>query len=116
MGFESFDLLSEMMENDGILARIKELKTAVAERLVQFAARKRSWLVGLKGLIDDSLGLIAARKLMYSNQMGEGRTLQVVDEAGERQAITDDRDGSRERPRRRRWPFSAPCRRWCRTR
>jgi hypothetical protein len=48
--------------------------------LVQFAARKRSWLVGVKGLIDDSLGLIAARKLIYANQIGEGRTVQVVDD------------------------------------
>ena len=49
--------------------------------LVQFAARKRSWLVGVKGLIDDNLGLIAARKLLYANQISEDRTLQVVDEA-----------------------------------
>jgi hypothetical protein len=34
----------------------------------------------MKGLIDKSLGSIAARKLMYANTMGEGRTL------GERQA------------------------------
>jgi hypothetical protein len=48
-------------------ARIKELKTAVAVRLGPVAARKRSWLVGVKGLIDDNLGLIAARKLIYAN-------------------------------------------------
>jgi hypothetical protein len=49
--------------------------------LVQFATRKRSCLVGVKGLIDNNLGLIAARKLIYANQIGEDRTLQVVDEA-----------------------------------
>jgi hypothetical protein len=38
--------------------------------LVPFAARKRSWLVGVNGLIDDSLGLIAARKLICANQIG----------------------------------------------
>ena len=48
--------------------------------MVQFAARKRSWLVGVNGLIDDSLGLISARKLIYANQIGEGRTVQVVDD------------------------------------
>ena len=58
--------------------------------------------MGVKGLIDKSLGSIAARKLMYANKMGEGRSLR------ERQLIADDGDGSRERPRRRRWPFSAP--------
>jgi hypothetical protein len=31
------------------------------------------WLVGVKGLIDDSLGLIAGRKLIYANKIGEGR-------------------------------------------
>jgi hypothetical protein len=36
--------------------------------------------VGLKGPIDDSLGLIAARKLNYANQIGWGRTVQVVDD------------------------------------
>ena len=48
--------------------------------MVQFAARRRSRLVGVKGLIDDSLGLIAARKLIYANQIDEGRTFQVVDD------------------------------------
>ena len=37
-------------------------------------------LVGVNGLIDDSLGLIAAYKLIYANQIGEGRTVQVVDD------------------------------------
>jgi hypothetical protein len=41
--------------------------------LVQFVARKRSWLVGVKGSIDDSPGLIAARKLIYANQIGADR-------------------------------------------
>ena len=53
---------------------------ALGGALVQFAARRRSWLVGLKGLIDDSLGLIVARKLIYAHQIGEGRTVQVVDD------------------------------------
>jgi hypothetical protein len=34
----------------------------------------------VKGLIDDSQGLIAVRKLIYANQIGEGQTL-TVDEA-----------------------------------
>jgi hypothetical protein len=45
---------------------------------------------------------------MYANKMGHGRTVRMLDEAGELQAITDDRDESRDRPRQRRWPFSAP--------
>ena len=40
-----------------------------------------AWLVGVNGLIDDSLGLIVARKLIYAHQIGEGRTVQMVDEA-----------------------------------
>ena len=94
--------------NDSIFARILGNRTAVAERLVQFETRKRYWHVGVKGLIDNSFGSIAARKLMYANKMGHGRTVRMLDEAGELQAIADDRDESRERPRQRRWPFSAP--------
>ena len=50
--------------------------------------------MGVQGLIDNSLGSIVARKLMYVNKMGDGRTLQAVDKAGERQSIADDRDGN----------------------
>ena len=39
---------------------------ALGGALVQFAA----WLVGVNGPIDDSLGLIAAYKLIYANQIG----------------------------------------------
>ena len=68
--------------------------------MVQLAARGRSWLVGVKGLIDDSLGQIVARKLIYANQIGEGRTVQVVDDLWRAEgAITNDGDGLESRPR-----------------
>jgi hypothetical protein len=68
-----------------ISARIKELLTAVAERVVEAAARKRSWRVAvLQDLIDDSLALIAARKVMYADAKGEGRTIEVADAADEK--------------------------------
>lgn len=63
--------------NDYILARIKELKTAVAEHVIQASARKRSWRVGvLQSLIDGGLALIEARKVTYADQMAEGRSIQ----------------------------------------
>ena len=43
----------------------------------------------LQGLIDGGLALIEARKVMYADQMAEGRTLVVVDEAAETAAIAE---------------------------
>jgi hypothetical protein len=76
--------------NRNIRARIKEFQTAVAERVVACEVRKRSWRVQqLQNIIDRSLATIEARAVMYHDQMGEGRTLQVVDLAGETAAIAD---------------------------
>ncbi len=81
---------TRLMGNDGILARIKELQTAVAEQVVHAAASKRSWRVAmLQNLIDRTLSTIEARAVMYADQMGEGRTLWVVDLAGEQAAIVE---------------------------
>jgi hypothetical protein len=81
---------ARLSANEPISARIKELLTAVAERAAEAAARKRSWRVAvLQDLIDDSLALIAARKVMYADAKGEGRTLEVVDAAGEKAAIAN---------------------------
>jgi phage terminase small subunit len=81
---------SRLSANEPISARIKELLTAVAERVVEAAARKRSWRVAvLQDLIDDSLALIAARKVMYAEAKGEGRTLEVADAAAEKAAIAN---------------------------
>jgi hypothetical protein len=43
----------------------------------------------LQDLIDDSLALIAARKVMYADAKGEGRTIEVADVAGEKAAIAN---------------------------
>jgi hypothetical protein len=73
-----------------VSARIKELQTAVAERVVESAARKRSWRVAvLQELIDDGLALIAARKKMYADAKGEGRIIEVADAAAEKAAIAN---------------------------
>ena len=81
---------SRLSTNANISARIKELQTAVAERVVQCEVRKRSWRIGvLQGMLDESLAVIQARKVMYADQMAEGERLQVVDAAGEEQAIAD---------------------------
>ncbi len=79
-----------MSTNRNICARIKELQTAVAERVVDVAVRKRSWRVAvLQGLVDEQLALVEARKVMYADAMAEGQVLQVVDVAGETAAIAD---------------------------
>ena len=41
----------------------------------------------LQGLIDGGLALIEARKVMYADQMAEGRTLVVVDLTAETAAV-----------------------------
>ncbi len=81
---------SRLIGNDNISARIKELQTAVAERIVSVAASKRSWRLGmLQNIVDRTYSTIEAREVMYANQMGEGRILQVVDVAGETAARAD---------------------------
>ena len=77
-----------LMANDGIVSRIKELKTAVADRVVACAIRQRSWRVQqLQDLADDMLALRAARKKLYAGQHGEGYEFQVADATAEAAAL-----------------------------
>ena len=63
---------SRLSANDSILARIKELQTDVAERVVAAEARRPSWRVELlQKRIDKALALSQARATMYANEMGE---------------------------------------------
>ncbi len=81
---------ARLILNDMVSARIKELQTAVAERVVHSAASKRSWRIAmLQDIMDRTLATIQDRAVMYHDQMGEGRILQVVDLAGETAAIAD---------------------------
>ena len=81
---------SRLSLNDGILARIKELQTAVAERVVSAEVRRRSLRVQLlQDRIDKALALSQARATMYANEMGEGYQFQVADRAAELASIAD---------------------------
>ena len=81
---------SRLSLNDGILARIKELQTAVAERVVAAEARRRSWRVELlQSRIDKAIALSQARATMYASEMGESYQFQVADRAAELSAIAD---------------------------
>jgi tetratricopeptide (TPR) repeat protein len=73
-----------------VLARIKELQTAVAERVVAAEARRRSWRVELlQSRIDKAIALSQARATMYASEMGESYQFQVADRAAELSAIAD---------------------------
>jgi hypothetical protein len=73
-----------------VLARIKELQTAVAERVVAAQARRRSWRVELlQDRIDKAIALSQARATMYASEMGESYQFQVLDRAAEMGAIAD---------------------------
>ena len=79
---------SRLIANDRISARIKELQTAVAERVVDLAVRKRNWRVAmLQNIVDRSLATIQARSVMYANQMGESQRKLAQDLRAEKAAI-----------------------------
>ena len=79
-----------MIANEGILARINELKTAMAAGVVDSEIRKRNHRVQvLQGSLNRMLALIEARSVMYGNQLGEGRRWIVHDEAEEKQALSE---------------------------
>jgi phage terminase small subunit len=62
-----------LMGNDGILSRIEEIKSPVADLVVACEISQRSWRVRqLQDMADDMLALRAARKILYADQMGEG--------------------------------------------
>jgi hypothetical protein len=79
-----------LTRNEQILARINELKTAIADQVVSAEIRRRSWRVQqLQEWADEMLYIRAARKLMYADQKGEGYEFQVQDLAEEQAAIAD---------------------------
>jgi hypothetical protein len=79
-----------LITNEYISSRITELKTIIADGVVKAEIRKRTWRVEqLQGLADDMLALRAARKILYGNQMGEGRWRMVATAAEEKQAVQD---------------------------
>ena len=70
---------SRLSAIERFLARIKELQTAVAERVVAAQARRRSWRVELlQDRIDKAIALSQARATMYASEMGESYQFQVA--------------------------------------
>src|SRR5450759_4126696 len=81
---------SRLITNDGVCARIKELQTAVAERVVSAEIRRRNWRVQvLQQRVDGMLALSAARAEMYRSAVGEAQTVKVNDRAEERAAFEE---------------------------
>jgi len=76
--------------NDGILERIKELKTAVAEKVISAEIRRRNWRVQvLQNRVDRMLALSDARAIMFAMQRDEGYEFRVDTMAEEHAAILE---------------------------
>src|SRR5450631_1463589 len=81
---------SRLIANDLISARIKELQTVIAERVVTAEVRRRSWRVQvLQSRIDKMLALSESRARMYADSKSEGHRFQVHDRDAERLAIEE---------------------------
>jgi hypothetical protein len=81
---------ARLLQNAAICARIKELQTAVAERVVSAEIRRRNWRVQvLQQRLDGMLALSAARAEMYRAEVGEAQTVKVNDLAEERVALEE---------------------------
>lgn len=79
-----------LMENDGVLARIEELKTAVAERVVATEIGRRSFrMLQLQNQLENMLRLQRERAVMYGGQMGESHEFQVNTPEEEAAAVAD---------------------------
>src|SRR5450756_2045330 len=75
---------TRLLQNAAVCARIKELRTAVAERVVSAEIRRRNWRVQvLQRRVDGMLALSAARAEMYRSEVGEAQTVKVNDLAEE---------------------------------
>jgi hypothetical protein len=73
-----------LRENEGVSARIKELQTVVAERVVSAEVRRSSWRVQiLQNRLDKMLALSEARAVMYAEELGESHQFQVADRVAE---------------------------------
>src|ERR1039457_6640817 len=74
---------SRLSSNELVLARIKELKVAVAERVITAEVRRRSWRVEvLQKRIDSMLALSEARAVEYAADPGGSTGLLVKDYRG----------------------------------
>lgn len=81
---------SRLSANDSILGRIKELKTAVAEKVISAEIRRRNWRVQvLQNRVDAMLALTEARAAMYADQKEGSHEFQVNTLAEERAAIDE---------------------------
>src|ERR1035437_1069588 len=81
---------TRLLQNAAVCARIKELKTAVAERVVSAEIRHRNWRVQvLQRRVDGMLALSAARAEMSRAEVGEAQTVTVNDLAEERVALEE---------------------------
>src|ERR1035437_1219173 len=81
---------ARLLQNAAICARIKELQTVVAERVVSAEIRRRNWRVQvLQQRLDGMLVLSAARAEMYRSAVGEAQTVKVNDRAEERVALEE---------------------------
>jgi len=81
---------ARLLRNADIFTRIKELKTAIASGVVAAEIRRRSWrLLQLQGLVDDILALRGARRLLYTNHLGEGYDFEVADGSEEAKAVAE---------------------------
>jgi hypothetical protein len=81
---------SRLRENEGVSARIKELISTIAERVVTAEIRRRSWRVQiLQARVDGLLALSEARAKMYADSKSEGHRFAVDDRAAELQAIEE---------------------------
>src|ERR1039457_6152143 len=74
---------ARLSANEPISARIKELQTVVAERVISAEVRRRSWRVQiLQSRIDAMLALSEARALEYAADPGGSTGLLVKDYRG----------------------------------
>src|ERR1035437_1572739 len=74
---------ARLQQNAAICARIKELQTAVAERVVSAEIRSRNWRVQvLQQRLDGMLALSAARAEMYRSEVGGAQNGKGKDLAG----------------------------------
>lgn len=74
---------SRLLTNANVAARIKELKTAMAESVVKVEIRKRSARVqALQDIVDRLTGLIEARALEYADHPGGATGMLVKERRG----------------------------------
>jgi hypothetical protein len=81
---------SRLSQNELVLARIKELKTVVAERVVAAEIRRRNWRVHiLQTRLDGMLQLSQSRATMYAEAKSEGHKFEVNDRDAELLALEE---------------------------